>query len=708
MSRILPLFFLLLITSSANSQVWESIATPAGGYIDAMTRIAPNHVLALQQFGGMYRSLDDGASWEFVTDTFAGISVFDMVTAPSGAVYIIAFQRLFHSNDMGATWTMRQLPFVPASIDFTQSGDLLVGAPGRLMLSDDFGASWTAIHPNPLVTFNLRCTVAPSGSWFAGGYRSGLYRSTDEGANWLRLDGSFPNGDVFSISSPTNSLVIVGVEGNTLRSVDDGQSWKETSGLDGLNTYGILLGGDNALYAVTNTGLSISTDDGSSWHSVDGYRNIGAIVATGQGMLASADGRLLHSTDAGTSWEASDAGMRVQNPGAILAVNSESSLLLAGYENSGLFVSTDNGTHWDLIESDLRYGYTVIDISASSTDRVAALTDDHRLLLRDEGNALWQSVALPPAPGTQIQALVARNDGVIILGDRLGVTRVSRDWGANWSVSGTIDAGVPSVAISDLRQDVLQSSMPLYAATDRGVFKSTNDGASWTEVTPEGIRRPYIKLAVEVTSQSTDRVVIAATEERVFRSTTAGASWELILETTIAEPIRDLFLTRLGHIVCLVGNKLISYIHDPLYPRKHSYALPDDVVSIGGLDLGGRVYVTTALHGIFRTTHNILDIRADTRVPTSVALEVYPTIIGTASTLGIEQATASFTLPHRSNVVVAVIDALGRMLRTQDHGIMDAASHSILLPTGDLPSGRYVVTILTETLTESRAIMSIR
>ncbi len=690
---LITLFTVVSFQLQIQAQVWEQLDSPSGGSIDAMTRV-DRSIVAIQTFGGVYRTENDGEEWHFLTDALSSMAIFDMASSPAGVLYVIGFQGLAISGDKGTTWETKRLPFIPASIAFTQSGDLLVGASGSIMRSSDDGENWVDIIPNPAVSRGYNVAVSESGTWFAGAYRSGFYRSTNEGASWDRLDGGMSNSDVYSVSALSASLVIVGLSSSAWSSVDDGLTWNRISALDSVNTFGIVSGNDGALYASTTGGLAISTDNGVSWLKTNYFRRVFGIVPSAFGILVAADGKLQTSIDAGANWWPASEGMKVPIFTGVLAVNGESSLLLAGTEAGGLYVSTNNGNAWSTADVDVPYGYTVRDISAPSTDRIAVLTDDLYLLTCENGPADWSVKALPSTTA-QLQALNARNDGVMHLGNAVGSVFRSDNWGDTWAEVGQIELPGSPVNIFALRQDVLRPNRPLYAATDRGLFRSDNDGASWSEVTPGGIRRAVVEIAVTPGASQPVRVVVAALENEVFRSSDAGVTWQSIITTSTQQPVLDMFITREGHVVCLAGNVLYAWNSDT--GLLHSYTLPGETTAVTGKDLGGRYYAATRLRGLYRTQVDILGI-GQVNPPTAAVLEMHiaPTPFGASVSGGTADPVLHFTLDRRSTVTLAVFDVAGRLVTERDLGIREAGMHMTVPVLPDMPSGAYRFVLLTE------------
>ncbi|MCZ7557375.1 MAG: hypothetical protein M5R41_13325 [Bacteroidia bacterium] len=694
MHRSLPLLilFALLISPTATAQVWEQLETPSGGSIDALAR-SGNSIIALQTFGGVYRSEDEGASWNFLTDALSTTAVFDMTSSPSGVLYVIGFQKLAISSDRGATWQSKRLQFVPASMDFATNGDLLIGSTGRIMRSSDEGENWTEIIPNPAVTYGYNVAVSANGTWFAGAYRSGFYRSTDEGATWTRLDGTMTNSDVYSVSALPQSTIIVGLGNTAWWSPDDGQNWERVVDLDSVNTFGIVAGNDGAWYAATTRGLAVSTNSGRSWSKRTTFGRLFGLLPTAFGILIAADGTLQTSIDAGANWWPSSDGMYPPTWTSLVVPNGESSLLVGGTETGGLYVSENNGGTWKVAQTGLPYGFTVLDISAASTDRIAVLTDNSYLITSDNGPAKWDVKALPNT-GAQIQAISARNDGGILLGDGIGSVYRSLDWGATWQYSGRIELPASNVNIMVLRQDVFASGRPVYAATDRGLFRSDNDGTSWSEITPGGVRQPVMDIAVTPGASQPVRSVIAAREYEVFRSTDKGASWTSIIKTGSQEPILDILLTREGHVVCLTGTSMYAWRMDT--ESVSSKPVPEEALVIAGKDLGGRYYAATRLNGVYRTLVDILDVARLAPAAAITALQLTPNPFGPASTSAATSPVLHYTVAERTRVTVMVFDAAGRRVFLRDAGERFPGEHLEPIDLQGASAGSYTIAVATE------------
>jgi photosystem II stability/assembly factor-like uncharacterized protein len=175
---------------------------------------------------GIYRSRDDGATWENM-----GLAdsqhISEIIVSPedSNTVWVAAQGPLwskggdrgvFKTTDGGATWTKTL-----GDDEWTGATDILIDPrdPDRL-----FAATWQ--HQR---------TVA---GYMGGGPETGIYRSTDGGDTWEELTEGLPEGNMakigLAISPQKPDVLYAAIEldrrtGKVFRSSNRGSSWEEQS-----------------------------------------------------------------------------------------------------------------------------------------------------------------------------------------------------------------------------------------------------------------------------------------------------------------------------------------------------------------------------------------------------------------------------------------------------------------------------------------------
>ncbi len=115
---------------------------------------------------------------------------------------------------------------------------------GLVHISEDGGGSWQEVTPPDLPEWSLVTVIEPSAHdastvylaatrYKLDDYRPFLFKTTDRGQNWQRLDGHFPQGEITRMlrADPArDGLLYAGTETGVFVSLDDGDSWQRMPG----------------------------------------------------------------------------------------------------------------------------------------------------------------------------------------------------------------------------------------------------------------------------------------------------------------------------------------------------------------------------------------------------------------------------------------------------------------------------------------------
>lgn len=117
--------------------------------------------------------------------------------------------------------------------------------------------------------------ISSNGDIYAGVYPfmiqySGLFKSTDDGKSWNRIESQFDDFEVYSIHITKENIVWVGTtyQGRIYRSTDNGISWQnKANGFGGNECWAIGESKEGTLFAsdVNWGGLYRSTNNGDNW-----------------------------------------------------------------------------------------------------------------------------------------------------------------------------------------------------------------------------------------------------------------------------------------------------------------------------------------------------------------------------------------------------------------------------------------------------------
>jgi photosystem II stability/assembly factor-like uncharacterized protein len=251
-------------------------------------------------------------------------------------------------------------------------GVLYAGAWGILRSTDD-GISWDLINlPSDDGTrYSVySITINSKDVMFATNGNDKLFRSTDEGLNWMELHADSTHTPFNCVMVNSEDILFIGTEYGLFRSYDDGDTYEELDWWGGVDNFPFV-NPDRIIFARGNK-IMRSSDNGASWTRCDDglpHSGINAIVKNSRGHLIAGlpvrNGGVFFSTDTGMSW----------NPTAYSAnSNSDSSVtrlvctpadeIIVGTFSVGLLTlnnELDGVISYDIgLESDPKYGYPMI------------------------------------------------------------------------------------------------------------------------------------------------------------------------------------------------------------------------------------------------------------------------------------------------------------------------------------------------------------
>jgi photosystem II stability/assembly factor-like uncharacterized protein len=316
--------------------------------------------------GGVWKTIDYGATWKPIFDSQTNPSIGAIAVAPSNpnVIYVgtgegalrgdITYgDGVFKSTDAGKTWThigledTRQIGAL--IVDPKNPNIVLVAAIGHafgpnpqrgVFRSTDGGKSWTRTLFRDDNTGAIDVTFDPSNSkivyaalwqvrrqpWHfnSGGPGSGLFRSSDGGVTWKELKGNgLPSGmlgriDVaVSAANPKRVYAMIEAQaGGLYRSDDAGHSWKlinQDGRIRQRAWYFSKIFADpkvvDTLYNV-NTGLQRSTDGGKTFNLVSAthgdHHFLWIDPTNDKHMIDTNDGGASISLDGGSTWSTQD------------------------------------------------------------------------------------------------------------------------------------------------------------------------------------------------------------------------------------------------------------------------------------------------------------------------------------------------------------------------------------------------------------------
>lgn len=186
-------------------------------------------------------------------------------------------------------------------------------------------------------------------SIFAGAYEGGIYRSTDNGENWVEVNTGLTKKIVKSFAIIGSTIFAGTSSGGVFRSTDNGANWTDVNeGLQNSSNYifvNTLIAAGTSLFVGVNGGVFRSTDNGDTWTKVITAwknKNVTTFAMSGSTIYAGTDDGVYRSIDNGASWTVYKTGLKYESITSLMVVGST---IFAGTYH-GVFRSTDNGDNW--------------------------------------------------------------------------------------------------------------------------------------------------------------------------------------------------------------------------------------------------------------------------------------------------------------------------------------------------------------------------
>jgi len=563
---------------------------------------------------GIYRSADGGNTWEQV---LTGAGATSVTFSSTGSVAYAAISDYFgtsqagiyKSTDGGQSWTpangsgSTQLPLTTSGVPSVGEMQLVMApsspttlyvsiegmntyaplTPSPIFVSLDGGATWNPTATSPFSVQaagnkGMVLTVHPTNPSIVFVGEQNLFRSMDGGHTWAMVTASADApvnnlfGDIRSFGFSASGVgLYVGCDGgpsSTEDAANQNIDWTNLSSTlattqfyPGLSinpsNVAIAFGGSQdqgvQQYSGSPTWNTVQTCDGG-WTAIDPNLTTNVYIVCETGTV-----QISKSINGGTSFAAAQTGINAADrvafiPPMVLDYTNPQNLYFGTYR---IYQSTNGAASWAPISGDLTTGsdnptISTIMVAPSDSNRVYAGTSDGQVQTTANATAgsaaIWTNITgtLPNRAVSQVvvdpanpSTAYAVMSGFTFGSDTQRHVFKTTNAGTNWT---DISGNLPNVPADDLVVDPDVVNW-LYLATDIGVYATTNGGTSWT---PFGNGLP--------------RTVVSSLKlhepSRTLRAATMGRSaWDII--APLPQPILSISKTHSGNFE--QGQESVTY-----------------------------------------------------------------------------------------------------------------------------------------------------
>ena len=473
--------------------------------------------------GGVWKTEDGGSSWQNISDGFFGGSMGAIAVAPSDPNILYAGggevtvrgnvshgYGMWKSYDAGKTWAsvglkdshhiprVRIHPHDPNTVYAAVLGHLYGPNQERgVFKSTDGGATWKKTlfvneevgacdlildpnNPRVLYASTWRIKRTPY-SLESGGEGSGLWKSVDEGETWTEItrNNGLPKG-------------LVGIIGVAVSPVDSNRLWAQIEAADG--------------------GLFRSDDAGESWTKINSERKLRQRAWYYTRVYAGPKNvdevyvlnvRFWRSGDGGKSFDSISTPHGDHHD---LWIDPDNADRMAIADDGGGQVSFDRGRNWSEYTNQPTAQFYRVTTDNHFPYRIYGAQQDNstvRILHRSRGRTIGERDWEPTAGGESGHIAPDPTNPDIVYGGSYGgfLTRINHKTGESRSINVWPDNPMGHGAGDGKFR--FQWNFPIFFSVHdpktlytagNVLFKSTDEGGSWTQISPDLTRNEPSKL----------------------------------------------------------------------------------------------------------------------------------------------------------------------------------------------------------------------
>lgn len=339
-----------------------------------------------------------------------------------------------------------------------------------------FDGDWSYLGPDTIPDFSggagrLNCLeFHPNNSqiMWVGAPNGGLWKTIDGGLNWSSNTDLLPNLGVTDIAvdplNPDNMYIATG---------------------DG---YGYPILSDKHWGGTYTTGIMKSVDGGLTWNLTGLTYQFSNNVQIFQLIINPLSPNILYATGSDGVYKSIDAALNwtkvMQAPALDIAFKTDDpNTILTSRRNGGVWKSTDAGATWSPKLSSSNE--IALAVTKADPNRVYAWLDNGDLQISYDAGETWSYKSTPDYGSWYYMALEASqtNPDEVIVGN-LDLS-MSLNAGTSWNIiTDWLGWSTPKYVHADNREIRYDPSNPntIYAINDGGIFKSTNNGTTWTDL----------------------------------------------------------------------------------------------------------------------------------------------------------------------------------------------------------------------------------
>ncbi len=469
---------------------------------------------------GILKSVDGGATWATATGVGTNTLINRIIIDPTNSNTLLAVSQwgnVYRSTNQGDNWNsvlssnddLYDLEFKP-----NDSNTIYASGDGNMYKSTDNGASFSTLSGPWANDEPMMMAVTPDDNDYLyilqsdGGGFGALYLSTDAGSTFsTQSDDSSGNNNIMGynlgqtggqaprdmdvVVSPTDKTEVHVAGVMTFKSTNSGVTWNQTTH-----------------WVISNSLPFIHADCDIMFYQ-------------GNDIYFGTDGGIFISSDGGSTFSDKTTGLGIRQFYRIGVSETEIDRVSGGSQDNGTG-TIESGTWTDWVGADGMETF----IAKHDEDIIYASIQFGGLYKTVNGGNSLASINNPPGgDGDWVTPLEEDPTTNNVLYQGKNQLYKSTNGGSTWS---SISSFNPSNSNDDNLVEVTlapSNNQVIYAAYRHQIFKTNNGGTTWTDVSPSYSFTNVNYINVHPTDDQKALVVLSGVNEKVIETTDQGTTW---------------------------------------------------------------------------------------------------------------------------------------------------------------------------------------
>lgn len=700
---------------------WNQLNTPSGpSEIITATVHGEDTLFTIghdpNNFGvlGFYKSVDFGATWEYVSpDPQPGTSGpgMDLDIDANGNIYHVD-RNVLRSIDGGGAWeeldTGRGLFDNDVELEIDSKDRLYLRRDGDkgIFLSEDNGNNWTKVLSPPNDIDGMLLTS--SDDIFVYG-EFGIKMSSDQGESWTSIYGN----ELEHITITGDDRVVVTNDKKLSYTDDNGDTWDETEQEFFFN--GIASNGNGTLYALgANIGVLISEDGGETWtEESEGlfepqFGSISGFFITN----SSGETMIINHSDPNKFSGAYPFYKHDAENQKWLPVESEhltayaTRSLVNGNEKLysilglRLYQSSDNGDTWQEIVKPDNVSPIAFEVSSNGNLFVGTTSSIYRS--QDDGET-WQEIPEDnEVSGSEVRAsdLYTTDSNIVFTKYLSSLFRFNNE-AEEWTrIGDNLDSSPDNVWFNIFNQQ-------LYVSASGDLFTTEDNGDTWIELAPDEVPRVFQLTFTD------ENIMYATSSSSILKSTDGGNSWTEVADNFNGEMVIN---ADINHFLAYDDGKLAAHANNDNSENTYGFFISEDdgatwsrqhdfvAGSITELQkFESSVYAGTAGLGVYASDGLTSTSTEETAngINDFTLHQNYPNPFNPSTIIKYDIAKAS-------DIRLRVYNVLGQEVAELVHTKQTAGSYSVEFDASNFSSGIYIYRLETDSYSQTRKMLLVK